>query len=273
MNEVIQGGGKSSPVITAEVPTDPRIEITLIVPVYEEEENILPFLTEVKSEITLPHRIIIIFDDDRDGTLKRKQEILQMDPTIVFVRNERGRGIVNAFKTGFSTANTRYIVPIMADLSDTPETVVAMYEKMREGYDLVVASRYCRGGKKIGGPFIKYLLSLTANITLHRLTKIPIHDMTNAFIMYKREILDKINIRSTGGFEITMELIARAYILGCKIAEVPTINRERAAGKSRFKVMQWILKYLYWYFYILIFSCANRINAHFMRDTQKVIPD
>lgn len=269
MNEVCQGGNKSTPAVTTEVTSDPRIEITLVVPVYEEEENILPFLTEVKCKLTVPHRIIIIFDNDRDGTLKRKQEILKVDQTIVFVKNEYGRGIVNAFKTGFSSAGTRYVVPIMADLSDTPETINSMYEKMCEGYDLVVASRYCQGGKKIGGSFIKYLLSLTANITLHKLTKIPIHDMTNAFIMYRKAILDQINIRSTGGFEITMELIARAYILGCKITEVPTINRERAAGKSHFKMMQWIIKYLYWYFYILIFSYVNRVNAHFMRDTQK----
>jgi dolichol-phosphate mannosyltransferase len=273
ISPLTQASDKSTPLPTAGAIADSRIEITLLVPVYNEEENILPFLTEVKSKLTLPHRIIIIFDDDRDGTLTRRQEILQTDPTIVFIKNEHGRGIVNAFKTGFSTAATRYIVPIMADLSDTPETILAMYEKICEGYDLVVASRYCRGGKKVGGPFIKYLLSLTANITLHKLTKIPIHDMTNAFIMHKKEILDKISIRSTGGFEITMELIARAYILGCKIAEVPTINRERTAGKSHFKVMKWIAKYFYWYFYILIFSCVNRINAHFVRDSQKARPD
>jgi dolichol-phosphate mannosyltransferase len=265
MDKVTQGSNKSTP----EVTPDPRVEITLIVPVYEEEENIIPFLIEVRSKLTLPHQIVVIFDEDRDGTLKRKQEILQIYPTIVFLKNEHGRGIVNAFKTGFANTSTRYVVPIMADLSDTPETIIAMYAIMCEGYDLVVASRYCQGGKKIGGPFIKYLLSLTANITLHKLTKIPIHDMTNAFIMYKTEILDKINIKSTGGFEITMELIAKAYILGCKITEVPTINRERAAGKSRFKIIRWIGKYIYWYFYIVIFSFVNRINAHFVRDAQK----
>jgi len=272
MNDLTPGSNGSGRAVAATVSAD-TAEITLIVPVYNEEENILPFLTEVKSRLRLPHRIIIVFDDDRDGTLKRRQEILQLDPTILFLKNEHGRGVINAFKTGFSNASTRYIVPIMADLSDTPETIAAMHDKICEGYDLVVASRYCPGGKKIGGPFIKYLLSLTANITLHKLTKIPIHDMTNAFIMHKKEILDKINIRSTGGFEITMELIARACILGCKITEVPTTNRERAAGKSNFKFMQWILKHLYWYFYILIFSCVNRINSHFVRDTHRPAPN
>jgi len=266
---VIPDDNKSAMAITAKGPINLAIEITLIVPVYEEEDNIIPFLAEVKKKLTVPHRIVIFFDDDQDGTLKRKEDILQIDPTVVFTKNERGRGIINALRTGFEVANTRYIVPIMADLSDTPETIVAMYHKISDGYDLVVASRYCQGGKKVGGPFIKYLLSITANITLHKLTKIPIHDMTNAFIMYRKDVLDKINIRSTGGFEITMELIARAYILGCKITEVPTINRERAAGRSNFKMLHWIGKYLYWYFYILIFSCVNRVNAHFLRDTHK----
>lgn len=272
MNEVVQTGSKSAPIAASDAIVASGIEITLIVPVYDEDENILPFLSEVKAQITLPHRIIIVFDSDHDSTLTRKHEILQIDPTIIFAKNEHGRGIINAFKTGFATASTRYVVPIMADLSDTPATVVTMYEKMLEGYDLVVASRYCRGGKKVGGPFIKYILSLIGNLTLHKLTQIPIHDMTNAFIMYKRELIEKINIRSTGGFEITMELIARAYILGCKITEVPTINRERAAGKSQFKMVAWILKYLYWYFYILLFSLVNRVNTHFVRDTHRTTP-
>jgi hypothetical protein len=69
-----------------------------------------------------------------------------------------------------------------------------------------------------------------------------------------------------------MELIAKAYILGYRITEVPTINRERATGKSNFRLIKWIRNYLYWYFYILIYSIVRRLNAHYLRDTQKVSP-
>ena len=244
------------------------VEITLLVPVYNEEDNIVPLVQEIKKEISLPHQIVIIYDRDDDTTLRKRDALLAIDPGIVFVRNTSG-GVINAFRTGFDVANTCYIVPMMADLSDTPSTILEMHRKMGEGYDLVVGSRYCEGGRKVGGPYIKYLLSITANRTLHRLTGIPTHDMTNAFIMYRKEVLDNINIRSSGGFEVTMELIAKAYILGYKITEVPTVNRDRAAGKSSFQLFKWIRNYLYWYFYILIYSVVSRINAHYVRDTRK----
>ena len=248
--------------------SDVEVEITLLVPVYNEEKNIIPLVQEIKKEIGLPHQIVIIYDRDDDTTLNHREALLAIDPAIAFVRNTSG-GVINAFRTGFDVAKTRYIVPIMADLSDTPATILEMHRKMREGYDLVVGSRYCEGGRKVGGPYIKYLLSITANRTLHRLTGIPTHDMTNAFIMYRKEVLENIHIRSSGGFEVTMELIAKAYILGYKITEVPTVNRDRAAGKSSFQLFKWIRNYLYWYFYILIYSVVSRINAHYVRDTRK----
>jgi glycosyltransferase involved in cell wall biosynthesis len=248
---------------------DAEVEITLVVPVYNEEENIVPFVREVKATLTIPYQIVVVFDRDEDSTIRKQDDVLRIDPTVAFVRNTAGVGVINAFRTGFDVARTRYVVPIMADLSDTPATIIEMYRKMHEGFDLVIGSRYCEGGRKIGGPYIKYLLSLAANLSLRKLTKIPTHDMTNAFILYRKEVLDNIYIRSSGGFEVTMELIAKAYILGYRITEVPTVNRERAAGKSNFRLIKWIRNYLYWYFYILIYSIVRRINAHYVRDTQK----
>jgi dolichol-phosphate mannosyltransferase len=245
-----------------------EVEITLLVPVYNEEDNIVPLVQEIKKEIGLPHQIVIIYDHEEDTTLRKRDALLAIDPGIAFVRNTSG-GVINAFRTGFDVANTRYVVPMMADMSDMPSTVLEMHRKIGEGYDLVVGSRYCEGGRKVGGPYIKYLLSIAANRTLHRLTGIPTHDMTNAFIMYRKTVLDDIHIRSSGGFEVTMELIAKAYILGYKITEVPTINRDRVAGKSSFQLLNWFRNYLYWYFYILIYSIVSRINAHYVRDTRK----
>ena len=233
-------------------------EITLIIPVYEEEHNIVPFMEEVKNSISPSYLALIIYDHDHDSTLNKVAELTHNDTNILFVKNMFGTGIINAFKTGFALAETKFIVPIMADLSDMPETVNIMHEKIQQGYDLVIASRYIRDGAKIGGSKIKHVLSFLANKSLHCLTGIPTHDFTNAFIMYRKKVLDNIEITSTGGFEITMEIIAKAYVRGYAITEVPTINRDRNAGNSKFALCKWIFNYLYWYFYILLYSVRKR---------------
>lgn len=249
------------------------VEVTLVVPVYEEEDNIVPFVREVNRHVKLAHRICIIYDHPEDSTLLKREEVLAIDPTVRFIKNDLGAGIINAFRTGFEVSRTKYIVAIMADLSDTPETINALYEKIQQGYDLVVASRYCKGGAKIGGPRLKYWLSRMGNLSLHRLSGIQTHDMTNAFIIHKRDILSRINIRSTGGFEVTMEIIAKSFILGASIAEVPTVNRDRAAGTSKFRIIKWIGKYLYWWTYIVVYSFVNRINARYQADTHRRVAE
>jgi dolichol-phosphate mannosyltransferase len=233
-------------------------ELTLIIPVYEEEHNIVPFVEEVRNNISPSYLALIIYDHDHDSTLNKVTELTHNKTNILFVKNMFGTGIINAFKTGFALAETKFIVPIMADLSDMPETVNLMHGKIQQGYDLVIASRYIRDGAKIGGSKIKYVLSFLANKSLHFLTGIPTHDFTNAFIMYRKKVLDNIVITSTGGFEITMEIIAKAYVRGYAITEVPTINRDRNAGNSKFALCKWSFNYLYWYFYILLYSVRKR---------------
>lgn len=236
-------------------------EVTLVIPVYDEEHTIVPLVDEIKRCVRPGWRALIVYDHEEDSTLRKLDLITAQHDNVRFVRNRLGRGIVNAFRTGFAEADTPFVVPIMADLSDMPETVNAMHQRIQDGYDLVVASRYAPGGAKIGGPVLKNLLSRLANWALHALTRIPTHDMTNAFVMYRRPVLDTITIESTGGFEITMEIIAKAFVSGYRISEVPTVNRDRAAGKSKFKLMHWILKYQYWFLYILACSLRRRLRG------------
>ena len=240
-----------------------EIEITLIIPVYDEEKNIVDLFVEIDKKIEHPHKALIIYDRDDDTTLKNKDTLVNQYQNIQFVKNEFGHGVIDAFKTGFQMADTKYIVPIMADLSDMPETVNKMYDRIKEGYDLVVASRYVAGGAKVGGPVIKYILSRIANLSLHYLTGIPTHDMTNAFIMYRKHVVDGIEITSTGGFELTMEIMAKSYLQGYNITEVPTINRDRKAGKSQFKLLAWIFKYIYWYFYLLSKTTMKSLMGYY----------
>jgi dolichol-phosphate mannosyltransferase len=104
-----------------------------------------------------------------------------------------------------------------------------------------------KDGKQIGEPWFKKLLSRTAGMSLYYLAGIPTHDVTNSFKMYTKRVLNDFTIESNGGFELKMEIVIKAHLKGYKITEVPSIWRDRSAGESRFKLWQWLPKYLRWY--------------------------
>ena len=90
-------------------------------------------------------------------------------------------------------------------------------------------------------------MSRTAGLSLHWLGGMPIHDPTNNFRLYSKRLLERVTIESTGGFELGIELTVKAHLMGMRIAEVPTTWRDRTAGESRFKLWQWLPRYLKWY--------------------------
>ena len=138
----------------------------------------------------------------------------------------------------------------MADGSDEMDRVDEMVRLGQGGAAVVAASRYMKGGGQVGGPLLKRLLSRAAGLSLHWLAGVPIHDATNNFKLYRRDFLDSVTIESTGGFELAIELTAKATLSGRHLAEVPTTWRDRTAGESRFNLRSWLPKYLRWYLHI-----------------------
>ena len=109
------------------------VEVTLVIPVYNEEHTIVPLVEEITRCVRPGWRALIIYDHDDDSTLRKLDTITAQHDNVRFVRNRLGPGIVNAFRTGFAEADTPFVVPIMADLSDMPETVNAMHERILDG--------------------------------------------------------------------------------------------------------------------------------------------
>ena len=175
-------------------------------------------------------------------------------PRTTLLKNTINRGVLGAMRTGFEAADTEYVAVFMADLSDDPHVIDEMVRKADEGYDVVSASRYMKGGSKSGGPWLKTLLSRGAGQSLHLLTGVPTHDATNAFRLYKTSFVHGVNIESDGGFEVTMELTIKAYLAGRPVTEVPASWRDRTAGQSKFNFRNWLPKYLRWYMYCLVRS-------------------
>lgn len=237
--------------------------ISVVCPVYNEAENIEPLLTELQQKVSIPLELLVVYDRDEDTTLPVLNRISpNFSFPITLVKNKFGRGVLNAIRSGFLEAKHDAVLVMMADLSDDLAKVDEMYRLMNQGgYDVVCASRYMRGGRQLGGPVLKGLLSRCAGVSLHYLAGIPTRDVTNNFKMYRRQLLESIRIESSGGFEVAMEIVVKAFASGRKITELPATWSDRVAGESKFRMWNWIPKYLRWYLYALRHSPKNRLSG------------
>lgn len=232
--------------------------ISLVIPVYNEEDNILPLLQALKENVSGPHETLLVYDFDEDTTLPPARRFGAGYPEMRLVKNELGRGALNALKTGLAAAEGDVVIVTMADLSDDVSQIDDMASLVRGGAGLVAGSRYMRGGKQLGGPPIKSLLSRAAGVSLWLLTGIGTHDATNNYKAYSRELVDTTEVESSSGFELGLEMATKAYLGGYEIAEIPTTWTDRASGESRFQALKWMPSYLRWYFACLLGSWSGR---------------
>jgi len=223
--------------------------LTIVIPVYNEGANFPGLWSEMTEHLTFPFTALVAYDFDGDNTLPVVQKIMAEGETRLRpVKNTYGRGVVGAIRTGFDAAPDGPVLVVMADLSDDLGQVSKMLELYWRGSHVVVGSRYMKGGRLIGGPWFKQLLSRLSGLSLCWFRGIPTHDATNAFKIYDRAMLDTIQIESKGGFELSLEITVKAFLAGYTIAETPSTWRDRTAGESRFKLWKWLPHYLKWYF-------------------------
>ncbi len=226
---------------------DATPELSIVLPVFNEGEAVEPVLRALSAGIRTRHELVVVYDFDEDTTVPVIGRLVAEIPNLRSLRNDLGRGVLNAMKAGIAGTHGPYVLISMADGSDEPHIVDSMVGLAREGADVVAASRYMKGGHQVGGPLVKRLLSRTAGLSLHHLAAVATHDATNNFKLYRRTFLATTPIESTAGFELGLELTVKATINGSRVAEVPTTWRDRTAGTSNFKLRKWLPHYLHWY--------------------------
>lgn len=227
-----------------------KLPLVLVMPVYHEQDNIARALAEIESKVRTAHRTLVVYDKDDDPTLPVLRALLPKYPSVETLKNDIGRGVLNAIRKGFQACpDDSAVVVVMADLADDLSIVDRMYGLVESGqWDLVCGSRYMRRGKQLGGPWFKSFLSRFAGVSLNALAGLPTRDATNAFRMYRGTVLRAIPIESKGGFELSLEITVKAWIRGFRVTEVASVWRDRTAGESRFKLVEWLPSYLHWYF-------------------------
>lgn len=239
------------------------MKLTVVIPAHNEEESLPTTLRDLEENIKIEHQTLVVDDHSTDNTAGVIEEFSKRYQNIRLVRNDGQPGFASAMKKGFSQVKEGAVVLVMADASDDPATIRPMYEKIRQGYDLVCASRYMKGGVREGRP-LQGLFSKSVSLILYYLIGIPTHDSSNAFKMYKKQVLEAIDIQEAG-FASSLEIIVKAFMEGFKITEVPTRWKKRERGQSKFQVSNVAKSYIYWFFWSISKIFSRRLRWIFLK--------
>jgi len=225
----------------------PRVSV--IITAYNEGEAIVTCLERVFEAVTLPCEVLVVYDSPDDTTAPFVERYAEHEPRLVPTVNTYGRGPARAIRYGFDHARSDVVVVTMADGCDDPQQIDQLARLVERGVVVAAASRYARGGQQVGGPALKSMLSRLAGLSLHRFARIGTRDATNSFKAYSRPFVQDVGIESDAGFEVGLELVAKARRLRQPVAEIPTIWLDRSFGVSNFKLAKWLPAYLRWYLF------------------------
>ncbi|HET9060278.1 MAG TPA: glycosyltransferase [Acidimicrobiales bacterium] len=223
----------------------PRVSV--VVTAKDEGEHIMGALARIAEAVKVPCEILVVCDSTEDTTVPWVEKYASEDPRTRFVLNTYGRGPARAIRAGFDAAAADVVVVTMADGCDDPQQIDQLTRLVERGVVVASASRYSRGGQQVGGPLLKGLMSRVAGASLHVLGRVGTWDPTNSFKAYDRNFVREVGIHSDKGFEVGIELVAKARRLRRPVAEIPTIWLDRTFGESNFKVAKWLPAYLRWY--------------------------
>ena len=193
--------------------------------------------------------VLVVYDEPTDTTIKPIVKLQSFFPNLRAVHNTYGRGPGQAIKFGIDQALSSVVVVTMADGCDDASQIEVLTRLVERGVAVACASRYARTGQQVGGPFWKGLLSKIAGLTLFYGARVGTRDSTNSFKAYSTDFVRNVGIESDKGFEIGIELVAKARRYRQPVAEIPTIWLDRSFGVSNFKVITWLPGYLKWYFF------------------------
>jgi glycosyltransferase involved in cell wall biosynthesis len=225
----------------------PRVSI--VVPVYNEGDAVVPLMQRLLDSVTMPCEVLAVFDSLDDTTRPYLEKLAGDDPRLIPTHNTFGAGPAHALRFGFEHARSPVVVVTMADGSDDPTQIEALVRLVERGVVVAAASRYTHGGQQVGGPFLKGMLSRLAGVSLFELARVGTHDATNSFKAYDREFVRRVRIESTAGFEMGIEMVAKARRHRELVAEISTIWLDTGLGPSNFQLQSWIPHYFRWYRY------------------------
>tara|TARA_Y100000389_G_scaffold174982_1_gene185387 strand:- start:1192 stop:1926 length:735 start_codon:yes stop_codon:yes gene_type:complete len=225
-----------------------NLPIDIVIPIYNEGRKIIELFDIFNKNIKNKFRVLLCYDDESDNIFQFKDEFKNFQFQIILVKNPN-TGPCTAVKEGINFGGSDCVIVYPADDFINYNLIDKMYKSFVDGNDIVVASRFMKGGSMKGCPIIKSILVRLASTTLYLFSSIPVKDASNGFRLFSRKLIDVVEIESKLGFAYSLELLAKCNRMNLKIKELPAQWEERSEGSSRFKIIKWLPDYLRWYFY------------------------
>ena len=210
----------------------------VIIPTYNEKENIEKIIRKVRS-LEGDFHVLVIDDGSPDGTAGIVKSMMGEFEGALFIIERAGKlGLGTAYLTGFRWAlehGYEYITEMDADFSHNPDDLLRLVAACREGGDVAIGSRYCKGISVVNWPIGRVLMSYFASKYVRFVLGVKVHDSTAGFVCYRRKVLETIDFDSVRmkGYGFQIEMKYTAYKLGFKIVEVPVIFVDRTEGVSK----------------------------------------
>lgn len=226
------------------------MKISVVIPMYNEEENVNKTLDEVDNVLGnfSDFEIIVVDDGSTDNTYQLTNEYLSHNPKIHLLKHPVNMGMGRALRTGFEKAEGDVIVTIDADLSYDPAYIPKLVGEIDELTDIVIGSQYMDGGKTENIPPLRLFISKTANKIVGYAMSDNISTVTGVLRAYKKEVIDSVELESNGT-EINPEIISKAKAVGFNIKEVPVTLKGRELGKSKVRIRSTTISHLLFTFY------------------------
>ena len=235
--------------------------LSVIIPAQNEAETLdatVSMLTTALEAAHIAHEIVVVNDNSTDGSADVLAALAARYDTLRVIDNSPPNGFGLAVRAGLEACHGDAIAIVMADGSDEPADLIKYYNKLNEGYDCVFGSRFIVGSRVIDYPIHKLILNRLANTFIRVLFRQRFNDFTNAFKIYRREVIAGSQPLLSHHFNLTVELPLKALIRGYNFAVVPISWQNRKHGASKLKIREMGSRYLFIILYSFIEKQLSR---------------
>ncbi len=235
--------------------------LSIVIPAHNEEGCIVQTIqsvTKLLEEHRIPYEILVVNDNSSDRTEELLKNIQLKNNKVCYINNYYPNGFGFAVRCGLENFQGDVVAIVMADSSDEPQNIIDYYYKLQEGYDCVFGSRFVKGGKVIDYPRHKLIVNRLANLFIQILFTLKFNDTTNAFKIYRKEVIEGVAPLLSHHFNLTVELPLKAIVRGYSYTTIPITWRNRKTGISKLKIKEMGSRYLFIVLYIFLEKWLSR---------------